>query len=212
MADADRESSPGTAPFVPDFDTDEHSQPLKSPAADKGPTTEESPAPEASGQHEPPNLSATAAPQANGTTGDAPPVEPIPEQPAKSDAAARAEPIPPQAQSVTVPGRYYYLKWWKLVLVIAGVWIVAAAIGLGLFSWWYHAVNKTPAVFVVLVYVVVCTVGGLMLAMVPDKPLLSALAIAAMSAVFASLAAAAPLYGHYYCAQMPHCLLRIIPY
>ena len=212
MADADGESSPGTAPFVPDFDTDEHSQPLESPAADKGPTTEESPAPEASGQHEPPNLSATAAPQANGTTGDAPPVEPIPEQPAKSDAAARAEPIPPQAQSVTVPGRYYYLKWWKLVLVIAGVWIVAAAIGLGLFYWWYHAVNKTPAVFVVLVYVVVCTVGGLMLSMVPDKPLLSALAIAVMSAVFASLAAAAPLYGHYYCAQMPHCLLRIIPY
>jgi hypothetical protein len=63
----------------------------------------------------------------------------------------------------------------------------------------------------------VCTVGGLMLAMVQDRPLVSALAIAVMSAVFASVAAAAPLYGYYYyyyyyCQRMPHCLIGIIPY
>ena len=73
-------------------------------------------------------------------------------------------------------------------------------------------IDKTPAVFVVLIYVVVCTVGGLMLAMVQDRPLVSALAIAVMSAVFASVAAAAPLYGYYCCQRMPHCLIGIIPY
>ncbi|EUA22736.1 putative tRANSMEMBRANE PROTEIN [Mycobacterium xenopi 3993] len=51
-----------------------------------------------------------------------------------------------------------------------------------------------------------------MLAMVHDRPLLSALAIAVMSALFASVAAAAPLYGWYYCQRMPHCLVGIIPY
>jgi hypothetical protein len=55
-----------------------------------------------------------------------------------------------------------------------------------------------------------------MLAMVQDRPLVSALAIAVMSAVFASVAAAAPLYGYYYyyyyCQRMPHCLIGIIPY
>ncbi|MBV8348538.1 MAG: hypothetical protein JOZ49_13710 [Mycolicibacterium sp.] len=40
-----------------------------------------------------------------------------------------------------------------------------------------------------------CTVGGLLLAMVQNKPLVSATAIAVMSAPFASTAAAAALYG-----------------
>jgi uncharacterized protein (DUF983 family) len=71
---------------------------------------------------------------------------------------------------------------------------------------------EPPAVFVVLIYVVVCTVGGLMLAMVQDIPLVSALAIAVMSAVFASVAAAAPLYGYYYCQRMPRCLIGTVPY
>ena len=64
---------------------------------------------------------------------------------------------------------------------MVGVWIVAAAIGLGLYYWWYHSVDKTPAVFVVLVYLVVCTVGSLLVAMVQNKPLMSALAIGLMS-------------------------------
>jgi hypothetical protein len=115
-------------------------------------------------------------------------------------------------QSVTFPGRYQYLKWWKLVLVILGVWIAAAEVGLSLFYWWYHTTDKTAAVFMVLVYVVVCAVGGVLLAMVEGRPLISALSIAVMSGPFASVAAAAPLYGYYYCARMGHCLVGVIPY
>ncbi len=129
-------------------------------------------------------------------------------------AATPAAETPPASpvQSVTVPGRYYYVKWWKFALVLIGVWIVAAAVGMVLFSWWYHAGNKTPAVFVVLVYTVASTVGALMLAMIPGRPLLSALAIALSSAVFASLAAAAPLYGHYHCERTRHCVVGLVPY
>jgi hypothetical protein len=56
-------------------------------------------------------------------------------------------------------------------------------------------------------------VTGLMLAMVPDRPLVSALAIAMISAVFASVVAAAPLYGAFYCdhSQRP-CVMGIIPH
>jgi len=115
-------------------------------------------------------------------------------------------------QSVTVPGRYFYLKWWKLVLVLLGVWVVAAEVGLSLFYWWYHTIDKTPAVFAVLVYVVACAVAGVMLAMVHGRPLLSALSLAVMSGPFASVVAAAPLYGYYYCARVGHCLLGVIPY
>ena len=115
-------------------------------------------------------------------------------------------------QSVTVPGRYQYLKWWKLVLVLLGVWIAAAEVGLGLFYWWNHSIDKTAVVFMVLVYVVVCAVGGVMLAMVQGRPLVSALSIAVMSALFASVVAAAPLYGYYYCARTGHCLIGVIPY
>ena len=113
---------------------------------------------------------------------------------------------------VTFPGRYQYLKWWKLVLVILGVWIGAAEVGLSLFYWWYHTIDKTAAVFMVLVYVVVCAVAGVLLAMVQGRPLISALSIAVMSGPFASVAAAAPLYGYYYCARMGHCLVGVIPY
>ncbi len=180
MPDDEDESSPGTAPFVPDFDTGEHSAPLETPVGD---STHDQP-------DEPPEQTPITA-AATDTTDDL---------------------TTPPAHSVTVPGRYFYLKWWKLVLVVAGVWIVAAVIGLGLLSWWHDSLHKTPADFAVLVYVLVCLVGGLMLAMVPDKPLLSALAIALVSAVFASLAAAAPLYGHYFCEQTKHCLVGVIPY
>jgi hypothetical protein len=59
----------------------------------------------------------------------------------------------------------------------------------------------------------VCTVAALMLAMVPDRPLVSVLAIAMMSAVFASVVAAAPFYGASYCDHSQrHCLIGIVPY
>ena len=115
-------------------------------------------------------------------------------------------------QPVTVPGRYQYLRWWHLVLVLFGGWIVAGVVGLGLFYWWYHSTGKTPAVFTVLVYVVACAVGGVLLAMAEGRPLISALSLAVMSGPFASVAAAAPLYGYYYCAHTGHCLIGVIPY
>jgi hypothetical protein len=50
---------------------------------------------------------------------------------------------------------------------------------------------------VLLVYIVFGTVAALLVAMVQNKPLVSAVAIALMSAPLASTAAAAALYGAY---------------
>jgi hypothetical protein len=116
------------------------------------------------------------------------------------------------AAPVAVPGRYQYVQWWKLLLVILGVWFAAAEVGLSLFYWWYHTVDKTAAVYMVLVYVVACVVAGVILAMVQARPIMSALALAVMSGPFASVAAAAPLYGHYFCERVGHCLGGLIPY
>jgi hypothetical protein len=134
----------------------------------------------------------------------------VKEAAAEREAEAEGGGLP--VQPITVAGRYQYLRWWHLVLVLLGVWIVAAVTGLGLFYWWYHSVDKTPAVFTVLVYVVVGAVGGVMLAMVEGRPLMSALSLAVMSGPFASVAAAAPLYGYYYCAHTGHCLVGVIPF
>jgi hypothetical protein len=116
------------------------------------------------------------------------------------------------AAPVVVRGRYQYVKWWKLLLVLLGVWFAAAEVGLSLFYWWYHTVDKTAAVYVALVYVVACVVVAVVLAMLQGRPMLSALALAVMSGPFASVAAAAPLYGHYYCERVGHCLIGVIPY
>jgi hypothetical protein len=117
--------------------------------------------------------------------------------------------------AITVAGQYQYLKWWKFILMLLAVWVPAAAIGAGLFYMWSHdpSKHKTAVVFVVLAYVVVCTVAGLILAMVPDRPLVSALALAMLSAVFASVVAAAPVYGKFYCDHSPrHCVAGVLPY
>ncbi|CAM4143656.1 hypothetical protein MB901379_00670 [Mycobacterium basiliense] len=191
--DQDRdESSPGTEPFVPDFDTGVQSVPFvpdfdtdSRPVVSLAGVATDSKKPAA----EPEALTDTAADQDPG-----------------SDAAAT------HVQSVTVPGRYVYLKWWKLLLVVLGVWFAAAEVGLSLFYWWFHTIDKTPSVFVVLVYVVVCTVGGLMLSMVQGRPMVTALSLAVMSSPFASVAAAAPLYGSYFCEHASRCLIGVIPY
>ena len=73
------------------------------------------------------------------------------------------------AAPVAVPGRYQYVTWWKLLLVLLGVWFAAAEVGLSLFYWWYHTVDKTAAVYMVLVYVVACVVAGVILAMVQGQ-------------------------------------------
>jgi hypothetical protein len=126
---------------------------------------------------------------------------------------APSEPLPaPAAEPVVVPGQYQYLKRWKFVLVVAGVWVVAAAAGWGLYHWWYHSIDKTPAVFVVLVFLIACTVGGLLIAMVPNRPMASGLAIAVMSAPLAATAGAAVLHGMYFCDRVSRCLVGLIPY
>lgn len=107
---------------------------------------------------------------------------------------------PPAAlhpQPVAVAGVDRYLNRWRFILVIAGVWMLAAAAGLGLYYWWYHSLDKTMPVFVVLVYLVACVVGSLLSALVQNRPVTSATAVALMSAPCASTAAAAVLYGGY---------------
>lgn len=143
-----------------------------------------------------------------------PGLEPEPEPETESDGPEpKAEPSPVKPpKPVVVGGQLRFLKWWQLALVLFAVWIPAAGIGLGLFSWWYSLADKAPAVFVLVVYATVCVVAGLILAMVGEKPLVAAVAIALMSAVFASAAAAAPLYGHYFCQHVSRCVGGVIPY
>jgi hypothetical protein len=198
VADDDRESNPGTEPFVPDFDTGEHSVPF---------------VPDFDDDSEPFLPLAGLVPESGKKSPAEPKEEPEAAPPAaasEQDSGTEAAITP--AQSVTVPGRYTYLKWWEFVLIVFGVWFCAAGVGLSLYYWWYHTIDKTPAVFVVLVYVVVCTVAGLMLSMVQGRPVITALSLAVMSGPFASLAAAAPLYGYMYCERVSRCLVGIIPY
>ena len=125
---------------------------------------------------------------------------------------APSGPLPAPAQPEAVPGTCQYLKRWAFVLVVAGVWIVAAASGLGLYNWWFHSLDKTPPVFVVLIFLIVCTVGSVLTAMVNHKPLVSTLAIGLMSAPLAATGAAAVLHGLYFCDRVSRCFLGLIPY
>jgi hypothetical protein len=185
-------ASPGTEAFVPDF----------SDAEDTGG------AEDTGTQSWVPDFDADADEEIEDTGGRPATTEPEPEQPGPEVPAGSAGPV----QSVTVPGRYLYVKWWKLALVLLGVWAAAAVIGLGLFSWWYGSIDKTPALFAVLTYVMACTVGGVLLAMAHGRPLLSALSVAVLSGPFAAVAGAAPLYGYYYCERVGRCLVGVIPY
>jgi hypothetical protein len=123
-----------------------------------------------------------------------------------------AEREPAVVHPEIVPGSYQYLKRWTFVVVVAGVWLVAAACGLGVYHWWFHSLDKTPAVFVVLLFLIVCTVSSLLTAMVNNKPLVSALAIGLMSAPLAALGGAAVLHGLYFCDRVSRCLVGLIPY
>jgi hypothetical protein len=108
-----------------------------------------------------------------------------------------SEPLPTFVAPELVPGTNQYLKRWMFALVVAGVWTVAAVIGLAIYEWWFQSADKTGPLFVLLVYIVVGTVAALLVAMVQNKPVVSAVAIALMSAPLASTAAAAALYGAY---------------
>ncbi|BBZ20553.1 hypothetical protein MGAD_48880 [Mycolicibacterium gadium] len=126
--------------------------------------------------------------------------------------AAPSEPLPIPAPPVVVPGNYQYLKRWRFVLVVACVWAVAAAAGWGLYYWWYHSIDKTASEFVVLVFLILCTVVGLLVAMVPNRPIASAVAIAFTSAPLAATAGAAVLHGLYFCEWATRCFVGLIPY
>ncbi len=108
------------------------------------------------------------------------------------------QPAAVPAHPVVVPGSYQFVKRWKFALIVAGVWVLAAAVGLGFYYWWYTALTKTIPVFGILLYLVVCMVASLLVSMVPNRPQITALAIALMAAPLASTAAAAVLHGAYY--------------
>ncbi len=98
------------------------------------------------------------------------------------------------------------------MLTLVAVWIPAAAIGVGLYYWWFNSLDKTWPVFVVLIFVVVCTLGALLAAMVEGKPLAAAVSIALMAAPLAAVAGASVLHGSYFCDRVGHCLVGLIPY
>ncbi|BBX40340.1 hypothetical protein [Mycobacterium simiae] len=205
MADKDAEQgpagNPGTEPFVPDFDSEDTGTQGFVPDFDD---TGAQPIPIVAERREAAKYTAE-------------PDKPDVAAAAERDAApTEVESVGTSVQSVTVPGRYQYLKWWKLALVLLGTWAVTAEVGLSLFYWWYHTIDKAAPVFMTLVYVVACVVGAVMLAMVQGRPLVAALSIAVLSGPFGSLLAAAPLYGYYYCARVgppvSHCVIGVIPY
>lgn len=107
-------------------------------------------------------------------------------------------PIAVTAQPVAVPSAYQFVKRWKFALIVAGVWVLAAAAGAGFYYWWYVALDKTLPVFGILLYLMVCMVASMLVSMVPNRPQVTALAIALMSAPLASTAAAAVLHGAYF--------------
>ncbi len=205
MADengVDTASMPKTEAYTPIFDTGAH--PKAEPAVIE-------PEPKARRRRWWQRRSDTSATQ----TPDEPTSSPAPVTEAATDEAPPSGSLHAPAPPIAVPGRYHHLRWWQFILMLWAVWVPAGAIGVGLFYWWTHdhSAHKTAVVFVVLVYVVVCVVAGLMLAMVPDRPLVSALAIGVISAVFASVVAAAPFYGAFYCdhSQRP-CLMGVFPH
>ena len=102
------------------------------------------------------------------------------------------------AQPVAVAGAYQFVKRWKFALIALGVWLLGAAAGAGFYYWWYTALDKTLPVFGILIYLAACMVASLLVSMVPNRPQVTALAVAIMSAPLASTVAAAVLHGAYY--------------
>ena len=143
------------------------------------------------------------------------PAHPDPLQPLVADREPEdppTGPLPALAHPELVPGTLAGLKRWTFVFVVAGLWILGAACGVGLYYWWFNSLDKTPPVFVVLLFVIVCIVGSLLTAMVVNKPLVSAVSIALMSAPLAALGGAAVLHGLYFCDRVSRCLVGLIPY
>ena len=111
---------------------------------------------------------------------------------------AHAEPVAVLPAPVAVDDSFLYVRRWQFVFIVAAVWVLSAAAGLGFYFWWYTSLDKTPAVFGVLLYLIACAVSSMLVSMVPNRPSVTALAIALMSAPMASVAAAAVLHGAYF--------------
>ncbi|MEH3139044.1 MAG: hypothetical protein PGN37_02485 [Mycobacterium kyogaense] len=89
-----------------------------------------------------------------------------------------------------------HVNRWKFALVTVAVWAVAGAAGAGLYHWWAQSPDKAVPVFAVLVYLVASIVVSLLAALVQDRPAVTALAIAFMSAPLAAAMGAVLLRGH----------------
>ena len=112
--------------------------------------------------------------------------------------ADHPQPVMVPAQPVVVAGSHQFVKRWRFALIVVGVWLLAAVAGLGFYYWWYTALVKTLPVFGILLYLMVCMVASILVSMVPNRPQVTALAIALMAAPLASTAAAAALHGAYF--------------
>jgi len=163
--------------------------PETQPSLEARPDPLEAPALHPEPKPPPPEPVSTAVEPAETAEPQAPPEEAPSEPP--------SEPLPAPAQPVVVRGQYHYLKRWTLVLVLVGVWIPAVLIGVALYYYWLHAPHKTPAVFAVLIFIVVCTLAAQLLAMVEHKTLVTAVSIALLASPFAAAVAAAALDGAY---------------
>lgn len=119
------------------------------------------------------------------------------EQTILEDPSPSNELPPPHAQPIVVPSAEQSVSRWRFVLVTAGMWIAAAAAGAGLYYWWFHGADKSLPVFAVLVFVVACTVGSLLTAMVQERPGLAAMSLALMSAPLGAALGAGGLYASY---------------
>ncbi|MDF2823561.1 MAG: transrane protein, partial [Mycobacterium sp.] len=119
---ADTGAMPLTEPHeAPIFDTGPHPTPMK---------------PRAGAGHRNPWFDPEVSP---------PKVDPVDDIVAPTDVLiAEREPTGSvSAHPMAVPGQYQFLKAWKLITVLAGVWLIAGAIGLGLYYWWFRAPDKT---------------------------------------------------------------------
>jgi hypothetical protein len=124
--------------------------------------------------------------------------EPLAYQALETETSNHPVVVPP-AQPLVVPGSYQFVKRWVFVLIVAAVWLVAVPAGAALYYWWVGDLDpdKTWPVYGTLLYLIATTVVALLVAMVQNRPKVSALAIALMSAPLASTAGAAALYGAY---------------
>ena len=118
--------APNTEPHpAPIFDTGPHPNPLRAEGPE--PLPAEEPAPQEFSAPEPfsePELFSEP--------------EPIFSDPADTDAVPRSVP----AQPVVVPGSYQFVSRWRFTLILIGVWVLSAAAGLGLYHWWYSALDR----------------------------------------------------------------------